>query len=145
MKKQNKYAEIGLKALKRAAKKVAEDARKNEYKIPVWRDGRIQFEIPGITTEQLGQPDGWEQRCANRAKFSGRRWLPLAFAARLRRAANGRAELRSSACHTGRRRRPFEQSLEPRRSNAVGDRTSPPAARPTRLSSPIGRCRTPRR
>jgi hypothetical protein len=28
---------------------------------------------------QLGQPDGGEQRCANRGKFRGRRWLPLAL------------------------------------------------------------------
>jgi hypothetical protein len=54
MKKHNKYAEIGLKALKRAALKVAEDARKNKYKIPVWKDGCIEFKIPGIVTEQSG-------------------------------------------------------------------------------------------
>ena len=36
--------------------------------------------------QQLGQPDGGEQRCASRGKFSGRRWLPLALAARM---ANG--------------------------------------------------------
>ncbi|MBA3016390.1 MAG: hypothetical protein FP815_15785 [Desulfobulbaceae bacterium] len=58
MKKHNKYAEIGLKALKRASAKVAEDARKNQYKIPVWRNGRIEFEIPGIITEQLHSSDG---------------------------------------------------------------------------------------
>ncbi len=58
MKKHNKYAEIGLKALKRAAAKVAEDARKNKHKIPVWRDGRIEFVIPGAITEQLHSPDG---------------------------------------------------------------------------------------
>lgn len=54
MKEHNKYAEIGLKALKRAALKVAEDARKNKYKIPVWKNGRIEFEIPGIISEQGG-------------------------------------------------------------------------------------------
>ncbi|MBI5557031.1 MAG: hypothetical protein HY885_05290 [Deltaproteobacteria bacterium] len=27
----------------------------------------------------MGKPDGGEQRCASRGKFSGRRWLPLAF------------------------------------------------------------------
>lgn len=52
MKKRNKYAVIGLKALKRAAAKAVEDARKNNYKIPVWRNGRIEFEIPRIITEQ---------------------------------------------------------------------------------------------
>lgn len=58
MKKHNKYAEIGLIALKRAAAKVAEDARKNKYKIPIWRDGRIEFEIPAIISEKLQSPDG---------------------------------------------------------------------------------------
>jgi len=33
--------------------------------------------------QQLGQPDGGEQRCANRGKFSGRRWLPLALGYKL--------------------------------------------------------------
>ena len=57
MKKHNKYAVIGLKALRRAAAKVAEDARKNNYKIPVWRNGRIEYEIPGAITEQGGAVD----------------------------------------------------------------------------------------
>lgn len=48
MKKHNKYAVLGLKALQRAAEKVAEDARKNNYKIPVWRNGRIEYEIPDV-------------------------------------------------------------------------------------------------
>jgi len=73
-----------------------------------------------------------------------RSFLALLFAAddlqRSRHACGaprtGRAELRPSACPPGRRRRPFEQSLEPRRPNAVLDRTSTPGARPTRLSSP---------
>jgi hypothetical protein len=46
MKKHNKYALLGLKALERAAAKVAENARKNGYKIPVWKNGRIEYEIP---------------------------------------------------------------------------------------------------
>ncbi|MFH2067643.1 MAG: hypothetical protein ABIK15_20740 [Pseudomonadota bacterium] len=52
MKKHNKYTVIGLQALKRAATKVAEDARKNNYKIPVWRNGRIEYKVPGIVTDQ---------------------------------------------------------------------------------------------
>jgi hypothetical protein len=36
-KKHNQYAIIGLQALQRAATKVADDARKNQYKIPVWK------------------------------------------------------------------------------------------------------------
>jgi hypothetical protein len=55
MKKHNRYALLALKAMERAAAKVAEDARKNQYKIPVWKNGRIEYEIPGIVTEQGGQ------------------------------------------------------------------------------------------
>ena len=57
MKKHNKYSMLGLKALQRAAAKVAEDAKKNNYKIPVWKNGRIEYEIPGIVTEQASAPD----------------------------------------------------------------------------------------
>ena len=52
MKKHNKYSVLGLKALQRAALNVAKDAKKNNYKIPVWRDGKIEFELPEIITEQ---------------------------------------------------------------------------------------------
>jgi len=55
MKKHNKYALLALKAMERAAAKVAEDARKNKYKIPVWKNGRIEYEIPGIVTGQGAQ------------------------------------------------------------------------------------------
>ena len=55
MKKHNKYALLGLKALERAAAKVAENARKNKYKIPVWKNGRIEYEIPEIITEHDAQ------------------------------------------------------------------------------------------
>jgi hypothetical protein len=51
MAKHNKYTVIGFKALQRAALKVAEDARKNNYKIPVWRNGRIVYKIPELNTE----------------------------------------------------------------------------------------------
>jgi hypothetical protein len=53
MTKHNNYTVIGFKALQRAALKVAEDARKNNYKIPVWRNGRIVYKIPEVTTEQI--------------------------------------------------------------------------------------------
>ena len=52
MKKHNKYALLALKAMERAATKVAEDARRNRYKIPIWKDGRIEYEIPIDITEQ---------------------------------------------------------------------------------------------
>ncbi len=57
MKKHNKYALLGLKALERAAAKIAENARKNNYAIPVWKNGRIVYEIPGKITEQDAQAD----------------------------------------------------------------------------------------
>ena len=57
MKKHNKYTIIGFKALQRAAAKVVEDARKNNYKIPVWRNDRIEYRIPGVATEQGGAVD----------------------------------------------------------------------------------------
>jgi len=41
--------------MERAAAKVAEDARKNKYKIPVWKNGRIEYEIPEIVNEQGAQ------------------------------------------------------------------------------------------
>jgi len=57
MKKHSKYAILGLKALQRAADKVGEDARKNNYKIPVWKNGRIEFEIPTAITGQKKAAD----------------------------------------------------------------------------------------
>ncbi len=57
MEKHSKYALLGLRALQRAAAKVAENARKNNYKIPVWKNGRIEYEIPKIITEQSHSPD----------------------------------------------------------------------------------------
>ena len=53
MKKHNKYALLGLKALERATSKVAENARKNGYKIPVWKNGRVEYEIPEIGKKWL--------------------------------------------------------------------------------------------
>ena len=48
MKKNATYASLGLNALQRAAKKVAENAQKNNIKIPVWKNGRIVYEIPQV-------------------------------------------------------------------------------------------------
>lgn len=62
MKKHNKYTVIGLRALRRAAEKVAEDARKNNYKIPVWVNGRIEYEIPGQITDQSASDGAQKSR-----------------------------------------------------------------------------------
>ena len=53
MKNHNKYAVIGLKALQRAAAKVADDARRNNYKIPIWINGRIEHVIPPKITKKV--------------------------------------------------------------------------------------------
>jgi len=57
MKKHNKYTILGFRALQRAAIKVAENARKNNYKIPVWKNGRIEYEVPEIIIEQASEPN----------------------------------------------------------------------------------------
>ncbi len=57
MKEHKKYAVLGLRALRRASAKVAENARKNNYRIPIWKYGRIEYEIPEINTEQASVPD----------------------------------------------------------------------------------------
>ncbi len=54
----SEYALLGLKALERAARKVAEDARKNNYKIPVWKNGRIVYEIPLAESGQSYPDEG---------------------------------------------------------------------------------------
>jgi hypothetical protein len=46
MKKYTKYTEMGLRAIKRAALKVHEDARKNNLKIPIWKNGKVEYIEP---------------------------------------------------------------------------------------------------
>ena len=57
MKKHNKYSVLGLKALQRAAIKVSKNAKKNNYKIPVWENGKIVYKAPEFITEQASTPD----------------------------------------------------------------------------------------
>ena len=56
--KHNEYVKLGLTALKRAAVKVTDKARKENYKIPIWKDGQIEFIIPDPITEQVTRADG---------------------------------------------------------------------------------------
>jgi hypothetical protein len=51
MEKHPDYAALGLKALRRAASKVAKDAILKKYKIPYWENGKIVYKIPDIPTE----------------------------------------------------------------------------------------------
>jgi len=59
MKGHNIYTKLGFKALQRAAIKAAENARKNNLKIPIWENGRIKYLIPDIRTEQR---DGGDEK-----------------------------------------------------------------------------------
>ncbi|MBF0289867.1 MAG: hypothetical protein HQM14_18795 [SAR324 cluster bacterium] len=52
MKEHTDYTLLGLKALQRAAAKVTENARKHRIKIPIWKDGIIEFEIPPEAPKQ---------------------------------------------------------------------------------------------
>ncbi len=52
MPKHSIYAEMGLRALRRAARKVAEDAIRNNYKLPIWQNGRVQYITPKLTDYQ---------------------------------------------------------------------------------------------
>ena len=52
MKGHNIYTILGFKALQRAAIKVAENARKNNLKIPIWKDGKVEYLAQGISAEQ---------------------------------------------------------------------------------------------
>jgi hypothetical protein len=56
MKTPNPYAILGLKALKRAAIRAAENARKNNLRIPIWTNGRVEY-LPQETGVEHGAPD----------------------------------------------------------------------------------------
>ena len=58
MKRHSKYSLLGLQALQRAATKVSENARRNNYKLPVWENGKIVFVVPGSVTGSNAYPPG---------------------------------------------------------------------------------------
>lgn len=62
LKNNNKYAKLGLKALKRASKKVYENAKRNKSKIPIWKNNQIEFETPPAETEQKNTPDAYPRK-----------------------------------------------------------------------------------
>ncbi len=51
MEEYSDYSLMALKALRRAAAKVAEDAIRKNYKIPYWENGKIVYKTPEIPTE----------------------------------------------------------------------------------------------
>jgi hypothetical protein len=40
------YVDIAVKAAKRAVHKVAEKARQENRPLPIWKNGRVEFEVP---------------------------------------------------------------------------------------------------
>lgn len=58
--KQVDYAALGLKALRRAARKVAENASKNNMAIPVWRKGRVEYIAPEYLLNSATDTTGME-------------------------------------------------------------------------------------
>ena len=47
------YAKIGYAALCRAAFGVAERAKRENKKVPIWKDGKVIYGFPTITSEQV--------------------------------------------------------------------------------------------
>ena len=43
MEAKNNYTEMGLRAMKRAALKAHEEARKNNLKVPIWQNNRVEY------------------------------------------------------------------------------------------------------
>ncbi|MDY6822238.1 MAG: hypothetical protein SWH68_00340 [Thermodesulfobacteriota bacterium] len=63
MKRHSKYSLLGLQALHRASAKVSENARRNNYKLPVWENGKIIYVEPGSATgHPTSSPDTPEFR-----------------------------------------------------------------------------------
>ena len=54
----NDYAEMGLRSSKHAVKIVYRDARKNNIKIPIWQNGKVEYIEPTLEIiSELGKPE----------------------------------------------------------------------------------------
>lgn len=51
------YARLGYVALCRAALEVAERAKRENCKLPLWQDGRVVYGFPTITQQQVVAAD----------------------------------------------------------------------------------------
>ena len=56
MAQQKDYATMALKALRRAAHKAIVEAKKRGLKIPVWKNGKIEYINPEIETKHTYEP-----------------------------------------------------------------------------------------
>ena len=48
MVKYNEHTEMGFRALKRAAIKAYEEAKKNNLKVPIWKNNRVEYIDPSV-------------------------------------------------------------------------------------------------
>ncbi len=56
------YAEIVMKAAKRAAYKVIERANLEKRPIPIWKDGKVVHEIPPMPNDESFSDDSSENK-----------------------------------------------------------------------------------
>lgn len=62
MSKGEYYARLGYAALCRAALEVAEKARKENRKLPIWKQGKVVYDFPTITPQQVAAADADKPR-----------------------------------------------------------------------------------
>lgn len=62
MSKGEYYARLGYAALCRAALGVAEKAKRENRKLPIWEDGRVVYGFPSITPQHVAAADADKPR-----------------------------------------------------------------------------------
>jgi len=62
MSKGEYYARLGYAALCRAALEVAEKAKRENRKLPIWENGRVVYGFPTITPQQVAAAEANKPR-----------------------------------------------------------------------------------
>lgn len=57
VKKEEDHATMALRALIRAAQKAMAEAKRKNLKVPIWKDGKIEYIDPEIDPEQFDSAD----------------------------------------------------------------------------------------
>lgn len=63
MSKGEDYAHLGYAALCRAALAVAEKARKENRKLPIWKNGKVVYDFPTITPQHVAAANANKPHC----------------------------------------------------------------------------------